>query len=113
MTTVVGAAKSSDPVLQDLGTKSLGEWSTPDAAESLRELAKNLTNAKYQTRAIRAYLRIAKQLDIPMASRVEICRNAIKISDRPEEQSLARAVLKQYPSLELKNACSRLLGDKS
>ncbi len=109
MTTVVRAAKSSDPVLQDLGTKSLGEWSTPDAAESLRELAQNLTNAKYQTRAIRAYLRIAKQLDIPMASRVEICRNAITISDRPEEQSLALAVLKQYPSLDGLDVAASLL----
>ncbi len=100
MKQVVDAAGSNDPVLQDLGTQALGDWPTPDAAEPLLMLAGRLEDEKLRTRAVRAYLRIAKQLDIPLASRVDICRNALKLSDRSDEANLVLGILRQYPSLD-------------
>jgi hypothetical protein len=100
---VGGAAKSRDPQLQDVGSRLLGEWMTIDAAPVLLDLAKGGPgeNYQYQGRALRGYIRIARQFTMPDAQRVEMCRNAMAASRQPAEQKLVLEVLKRYPSIEM------------
>ena len=98
---VVGAAaKSADPQLQDVSSRLLGEWMTIDAAPVLLDLAKTGPGNKYQARALRGYIRIARQFIMPEQQRVEMCRNAFEASRQPAEQKLVLEVLNRNPNPE-------------
>ena len=98
--TIGTAAKSSDAALQDAGTRVLGEWMTVDAGPVLLDLAKKQSGNKYQGRALRGYIRLARQFAMPDGQRAEMCQNALDASDRAEDQKLILAVLERYPSVD-------------
>lgn len=106
---VVDAAVDGSPELQDAGTRQLGQWMTPDAAPHLYKIASN--DSKYKTRALRGYLRIARQLNLPDDERLEMCRKALAIAERAEERELALDVMKRCPSAESVELASSLLDD--
>jgi HEAT repeat protein len=93
------AAKGSDPALQDASTRLLGEWMTIDAAPVLLDLAK--ASGRYQGRALRGYLRIARQFTMPDGQRVEMCKSALEAARQPDEQKLVLEVVRRYPSVEM------------
>jgi HEAT repeat protein len=96
----VGAtAKSSDPALQDVSTRLLGEWMTIDAAPVLLDLAKSGGN--YQTRALRGYIRIARQFTMSEEQRTQMCKSAMEAARQPAEQKLVLEVVKRYPNVEM------------
>ena len=95
---VVAAAKSDDDAMQDTATRLLGQWLTADAAPAMHDLSKTLTNGKYRTRALRGYIRIARQLNRTIDERMEVCRNALAITDRNDERTLVLDVLRRHPS---------------
>ena len=95
---VAAAAKDADPTVRDAGSKLLGEWMSTDAAPVLLELAKTATEEKYKIRAVRAYIRLARQFDMPEAQRAAMCRTAMEISERDAEKKLVLEVLDRYPS---------------
>jgi HEAT repeat protein len=107
--TIAGAAQGDDGELQDVGTRVLGEWMTADAAPHLYKIASS-DNA-YKTRALRGYLRIARQLDIPDAQRLDMCRKALAIAERADERSLALEAMKRCPSAESIELATSLVGD--
>jgi hypothetical protein len=98
--TVGAAAKSSDPALQDASSRLLGEWMTIDAAPVLLDLAKTAPGDKYQVRALRGYIRIARQFVMADPQRIEMCEKALEAARQPAEQKLVLEVLKRYPSLD-------------
>ena len=93
------AAKSSDPTLQDVSTRLLGEWMTIDAAPVLLDLAK--TTDKYAVRALRGYIRIARQFDMSQQQRVEMCKSALDAARQPAERKLILEVVQRYPNVEM------------
>lgn len=95
------AAKSNDPQLQDVSSKLLGEWMTIDAAPVLLDLSKTAPGDKYQVRALRGYIRIARQFVMPEPERLEMCQNALAAARQPAEQKLVLEILKRYPSVEM------------
>jgi HEAT repeat protein len=108
--TVAAAAKNDDAELQDAATRVLGQWMTADAAEPLYEIASR--DHKYKTRALRGYLRIARQLDVPDAERLTMCRKALAIAERTDERTLALEAMKRCPSAEAVELASSLLDDR-
>jgi HEAT repeat protein len=110
LATIAAAAKSNDGELQDAGTRVLGEWMTADAAEPLYEIASS--DNRYKTRALRGYLRIARQLDLPDEERLAMCRKALKIAERPDERKLALDALKRCASAEAIELASALIDDR-
>lgn len=92
------AMKSGDASLQDAGSRVLGEWLSVDAAPVLLNLSKIGVDDKYKVRALRGYIRLARQYAMPDPQRAEMCQTAIAASSRAEEQKLALAVLERYPS---------------
>lgn len=111
LATVGAAAKSSDAELQDISTRLLGEWTTEDAAPVLLELAKKSPSEKFRARALRGYIRIARQFVLPDEQRAEMCRQAFEAARQPAEQKLVLEVLKRYPSPQMLKLAIKAMSD--
>ncbi len=98
--TLASAAKSNDPQLQDTGSRLLGKWNSVDAAPVLLDLAKTAPEAKYQIRALRGYIGLARKFAMPESQRVAMCQRAFDTARRPAEQKLVLDVLKIRPSTQ-------------
>ena len=99
--TVGAAAKSSDPRLQDLASRLLGQWMDVEAAPVLLDLAKTAPSEKYRGRALRGYIRLVRQFPIPDDERVVMCRKAIEASTSPAEKKLVLQFLGRYPTIDM------------
>jgi len=95
---VTAAGKSSDPELQDLATRLLGKWMTPDAGPVLLNLAGTLPPGKYRTRAVRGAIRIARQFAMPDNERAELCRQSLKAAEDPADRKAVLEFMPRYPS---------------
>ncbi len=95
------AAKSSDPQLKDVSSRLLGDWMTIDAAPVLLELAKTGPADKFQVRAMKGYIRIARQFAMNQPERVAMCKNAFEAARQPAEQKMVLEILKRYPDIEM------------
>ncbi|HEX4128903.1 MAG TPA: HEAT repeat domain-containing protein [Pirellulales bacterium] len=93
------AAKSGDEPLQDAATRALGEWMNVEAGSVLLDLAKTLTTEKYQVRAMRGYIRLARQFASNDRQRVEMCQAAFDAAKRPAEQKLVLDILSRVPNV--------------
>ncbi len=98
LATMSSAGKSSSPELQDVSTRLLGKWMTEDAAPVLLDLSSSAKSKSYQIRAMRGYIRIARQFVIPEQRRAEMCEKALASSQRVEEKKLVLEVLVRYPN---------------
>ncbi len=105
--TIAAAAGSNDSQLQDVATQLLGKWMTDDAAPVLLDLAQKLSPGKYQIRALRGYIRIARQFNLAQERRSEMCRIALETAERAKEQEMVLEVLKRYPNPENLKLASR------
>jgi hypothetical protein len=97
---IAAAAKDPSAEVQDVATRLLGEWMNAEAAPVLLDLAQHAADPKYRIRALRGYIRIARQLDVPLAQRMAICRRALEVAPRDEEKKLVLQVLPRYPAAE-------------
>ncbi|HEY2146859.1 MAG TPA: hypothetical protein VGH32_02915, partial [Pirellulales bacterium] len=98
--TIATAVKGSDEDLQDAGSRMLGQWMSVDAGPTLLDLAKNASSDKLQSRAMRGYIRLARQFAKSSGQRAEMCELALATTNRPAEKKLVLAVLQGYPSVE-------------
>jgi len=96
----VDAARSGEDALMDGATRALGEWLSADVAKPLGELAESLPPGNYRTRALRAYLRVGRQFDLPDAERLQLCRRGLQLSQRDDERLLVIDILKRNPTIE-------------
>lgn len=108
---VAAYARTQDDQLRDAATRVLGEWMSADAAPVLEELAKTLPDGKYKIRAVRGYIRIARQLKLPKDKRLAMCRTAMEIAERDAEKKLVLEVLKRNPSIESLQLATTQLND--
>ncbi len=92
------AAMSAQPELQDTASQLLGGWMTVDAGPVLLELAKTADDGRYQVRAVRGYIRLARQFTMPEEDRVTMCREAMQVAQRDVDKKLVLEVLERYPS---------------
>lgn len=109
--TVVEAARSNNDDLQNTATDLLGKWVTIDVAPPLLDLAQNLENRKYKIRALRGYIRVARQLNMTPEQRLEVCRNTLANAERNDEKKLVFEVLRRYPTPEAVEYTIELLGE--
>jgi HEAT repeat protein len=98
--TIASAFHSGDEQLQDTASRVLGHWMTIDAGPVLLGMAKSASSGKYQVRALRGYLRLARQFSMSDGQRAEMCQNALEAARRPEERQLVLAILERYPNVE-------------
>jgi HEAT repeat protein len=100
---VAAAAESSDAGLRDEASRVLGQWKSADAAPVLLSLYNSTSDGRLKVRAIRAYIRIARQFDMPADRRAAMCRTALEIAERDEDKRLVLEVLLRYPSEEMQS----------
>jgi HEAT repeat protein len=98
--TIGAAAKDQNRDLQDTASRLLGVWMTTDAAPVLLDLATS-TESRHRIRALRGYIRIARQFELPVDERAQMCRNALRIAQRTDEKALLLPILEKYPSKEM------------
>ncbi len=96
---VAKAARSKDTQLADVSSRLLGEWMTEDAGPVLLDLAKIPSNT-YQVRALRGYIRIARQFVLPEEQRTQMCQLAFDAAKQTAEKKLVLDILQRYPSVE-------------
>lgn len=97
LTAVAAAAGSGDVALQDAATRVLGKWMTADAAPVLLDLATTDKAGPYRGRAMKGYLRIARQFALPEAERAEMCRRALAAAQDPADRKAVIEILVRYP----------------
>jgi HEAT repeat protein len=98
LATVKAAAMSGEESLADAATRLLGKWMTADAAPVLLDLAAAPIGEKYQTRAIRGYIRIARQFALADAERAEMCTKALAAAKDAADRKSVLEILPRYPS---------------
>jgi HEAT repeat protein len=97
---VVADARGRNADYKEEATHVLGEWPNAEAAPALLEVARTDADAKYRIRALRGYLRIARQLQLPAEEKLAMFRTALEVAERDEERQLALDVLTRIPSAE-------------
>jgi len=95
---VSAAAEDANEDLQDAATRVLGEWMSADAAPELLKLAKTLRNDKLRIRALRGYIRIVRQMNLPADEKLAMCEAAFGAAQRDEERRLVLAALGRVAS---------------
>lgn len=101
--TVVANVKSGDPAIKDAAARVLGGWLNADAAPALLDIVKTDPDTKYQIRALRGYIRIARQLQLPAETKLAMFKTAMEVSKRDDEKKVALEVLTRIPSAETVN----------
>jgi HEAT repeat protein len=96
---VTQAAEGNGAVLKEYATRSMGEWLDVSVSPALLKLAKDEGGGKYGIRAIKGYIRIARQFTLPEAKRMAMCRTALSVATRTSEQRLVLTVLERNPSV--------------
>ena len=106
---IVEASKSPDAAVQAAAAQQLGDWMTPDAAPALLHMARSAADNSLKVRALRGYLRIARQFVVPDDERLAMYHAATAAAIRDDERRLALDVLIRIPSLQtLAEATNRL-----
>lgn len=96
MKAVADFAKSDDRQAQDFATNVMGRWMTVDIAPTLLELA-NTPDYPYATRALRGYLRLARQFPMEESARRAMVENAEKSPAFTDgEKEIVETIRKQY-----------------
>jgi HEAT repeat protein len=96
--TMATVARSGDEALEDAATRLLGKWMTADAAPVLLGLATAEPGGKFKTRALRGYIRIARQFVLPDGERAEMCRKVLAAAQEDADRKAVLEILVRYPS---------------
>ncbi len=89
-----------DPQFQDLVTRVLGQWQGPAAAPLLYRIATEAADQRFRVRALRGYVRIARQFDLPAEQKLAMLRSALSLAERDEERILAVQALSRIHTVE-------------
>jgi hypothetical protein len=98
---VAASARSRNKELRDAAFRVLGKWKSVDAGPILLDLHKGVNDKRLKVRSIRAYIRIARQFDMPADRRAAMCRTALERAERDADKRLVLEVLLRYPSEEM------------
>ena len=91
---VAAAARDADSEVRRAGYRALGEWTSSEAGPVLSGLAKS-GDPELKIGALRGYIRIVRQFDIPAGPRMAMFREIMTLAQRDEERRLALDILKQ------------------
>lgn len=96
--TLAAAARSDEESLEDAATRLLGKWMTVDAAPVLLSLATAEPGGRFKTRALRGYIRIARQFVLSDGERAEMCRQVLAAAREEADRKAVLEILVRYPS---------------
>ena len=85
---VRAAVDDSNGDVHSAAIRALGTWKTTDAAPDLLALAKAADNPNDKMLSLRSYLGFAARRDLPVETRLSMCREAAKLVERDDEKKL-------------------------
>jgi len=96
--TVRAAVADGREQVRDAALRALADWPDAAALTELARLAKTSQDRKYKVLALRGWIRLLGQSDLPAASKLAMCREALASADRDEEKKLVLGALGQVPT---------------
>lgn len=105
--------KTGSPELKDTASAALGAWMGADAGPVLLDVVKSVREEKYKIRVLRGYIRIARQFKLPDDQRLDMCRQALGVCQRPDEKKLVLEVAGRIASPASLAVAVSLLKDDS
>jgi len=105
------AANDSNAQVSDAAIRVLCSWKTADAAGDLLALAKNSPNQSRKTAALRGYINLVRDENLPMEKKLEFCKQAAALIQRDEEKKLLLGALSTIPAAEALSMAMAYLDD--
>jgi len=99
---VAAAARSNDAELRNAAFRVLGQWMSIDAAPVLLDLYKTVADERLKVGAIRGYVRIARQFDMPASQRAAMCHTVLETAQRDEDKRMVLEISLRYPTDEMR-----------
>ena len=100
LTAVQSAFKDADPAVRDTALRVLGNWPDVAAARDLLTIAKTSDDRKHKILALRGYVRLIGQRDLPIDKKLAMCREAMPLASGPEEKKLVLGTLGGVAALD-------------
>jgi len=97
---VRSAANDSNAQVRAVAIRVLCAWKTADAAPDLLALAKGSQNSSRKTAALRGYISLVRDENLPTEEKLAMCKNAAMLIERNEEKKLLLGVLGTIPAAE-------------
>jgi HEAT repeat protein len=94
------AANDSNAQVSDAAIRVLCSWKTADAAPDLLSLAKNSQSESRKTAALRGYINLVRDENLPTEKKLEISKQAAALIQRDEEKKLLLGALSTVPAAE-------------
>ena len=97
---VRSGANDSNAQVRSAAIRVLCTWKTADAAPDLLALAKGSQNSSQKTAALRGYISLVRDENLPTEEKLAMCRNAAVLIERNEEKKLLLGALGTVPAAE-------------
>ncbi len=97
---VKAGTEDSNEQVRDSAIRAMAGWKTTDAAPDLLKLAKTASNESQKTAALRGYINLIRDENIPVNEKLQMCRQASELIQRNQEKMLLLGVLGTVPSME-------------
>ncbi len=97
---VRSAANDPNAQVRTAAIRVLCAWKTADAAPDLLALAKGSQNSSRKTAALRGYISLVRDENLPTEEKLAMCKNAAVLIQRNEEKKLLLGVLGTVPAVE-------------
>jgi HEAT repeat protein len=106
--TVESYAWGNDVPLKDKASEVLGQWRWQDdvdlVANACLKLAKEASDDRYKIRGLRAYIRLARQFNMPEEKRLAMTKQMFELATRDADKILVFEVYSRYPSANMLTA---------
>ena len=97
---VRSAVNNPNAQVRAAAIRVLCTWKTADAAPDLLALAKGSPNSSRKTAALRGYISLVRDENLPTEEKLAMCKNAAMLIERNEEKKLLLGVLGRVPAAE-------------
>jgi HEAT repeat protein len=87
------AVKDPAPEIRAAAVRALGSWRSPEVAPDLLELAQSAGDPTLKSLALRSYLTLAGDTEVPARDRLDMCQQAAKLVEKDDEKRLLLGVL--------------------
>jgi hypothetical protein len=96
---IAAVAMGTDDALCDKATQLLGRWTTPEVAPHLIFIAEKHPNERYRNRTLSGYLRVIRQMGLPLEQKVQMAEKAVAVASRDADKERAKEVLVRFRAM--------------
>ena len=94
------AATDANAEVRDAALRALCDWPTVDALPDVTQLAKTSSDPKLKILALRGYIRLVPQQEVPAEKKLAALKEAMDLAERNEEKKLALSALGSIPTAD-------------